>query len=274
MDKQTEEDCGVMFVAVGPHYKFEALTAAQRVTEVMPGLKVLIYADWDPEEAIDGVEFKRVERATRSFLDKVVLLEETPFERTLFLDTDIWLVDPIWDVLELLDKFDIVGGYDSARVHDVVEGIPEAFPEINTGLVAYRKTDAVLRFFKNVAETYEPIQNEVAGDQTAFRMCLYEADLRVHVLPPEYNCQIRTAGYVKGRVKVIHARNISLEKVAQRINRFTGRRVFVASPWRGISVLRYSERKMKIWSAFSIVFQRVVGLRNKEKLRMPLRTKK
>lgn len=263
-----------MFVAVGPHYRYEVLEAAKQLREVMPELAILIYADWDPQEQLPGVEFKRVDRATRSFLDKVVLLEKSPFERTLFLDTDIWMVEPIWDVLELLDNFDIVGGYDSARVHDEIDGIPEAFPEINTGLLAYRKKEGVTQFLRDVVETYRPIKDEVAGDQTAFRMCLYRSKLRVQVLPPEYNCQIRTAGYVNGRVKVIHARNIDLKRISRKVNRFTGRRVFVASPFGGVRIVRYSERKMKIWSAFSVLGQRVLSLRNKEKRTMSFHTKK
>ena len=257
-------DRGFLLVAVGLRYKREALTAVARLGEVMPDIPILIYGDWEPEEIPGLVEYRKIENPDFEFTDKTKRLAESPFQRTIFFDTDTWVVEPIYDVFDLLAKFDIVGVYENTLLHDKVDGIPSAYPEINTGMVGYRKTPEVWNFLDDVVRTYEDIKSWAAGDQTAFRMCLYHSDLRLHVLSSEYNCQIRTAGALMGKVKVIHARNIALATSAKRINRRIGRRVYVASLFRGFRVHRCWEFGVKLWSAGYLFMWRARGITDAE----------
>ena len=42
-----------------------------------------------------------------SFLDKIIALSRTPFEKTLFLDTDTFVIEPLDEIFELLERFDM-----------------------------------------------------------------------------------------------------------------------------------------------------------------------
>lgn len=120
------------------------------------------------------------------FETKIRLLSETRFEKNLYLDGDVKTFINIDPIFAMLDKFSIIVAHDTCRTTkwSDVFGIPLCFPDMNCGIVFYRKSDTV-DFFKAWEKNYA-IQPQ-PHDQPAFRKSLWDSDLRYHILPPEFN---------------------------------------------------------------------------------------
>ena len=62
---------------------------------------------------------------------------------------------------------------------------PYAFPQFNTGVVLYRRSDVVARLLSDWAQLFG--EAKATRDQPILRDLLWESDIRFYVLPPEFN---------------------------------------------------------------------------------------
>jgi Nucleotide-diphospho-sugar transferase len=234
-DGQTEgpdaTNCGVLYIATGPKYVREALASIRSVRSVMPWLAITLMADAVPE-APDAVDVRIIPNAAFGFRDKVKYIDASPYEKTLFIDTDTYVCGDLSECFDLLDHFDLLVAHDALRVTTPNPGIGLAFPELNTGVIFYRKCEATGRFFANwwrVHEAASAANPRRFPDQVSFREVLLNSGLRIHVLPPEYHCMVWQASYVYGPVKILHGRqDFPLHEVAREVNAATGPRIFKA----------------------------------------------
>lgn len=168
--------------------------------------------------------------------DKVYLLEESPYDRTLYLDTDIYVVDKVDELFEVLDEFELAISRNPERASEEIEDVPESFSELNTGVISYRKTDLVLSMFKEWQNLYEKRPYESHRDQPMFRKAIYYSDVRFTVLPSEYNCRFGIPGFLNKKAKILHGRlgdfesigyrfTVTPEKAEKQINKEMGDRV-------------------------------------------------
>jgi len=153
---------------------------------------------------------------------------QSPYERTLALDADVWLAGPIPEVFDVLDRFDLAAVHAPWREGYPVD-VPDTFPEHNCGVVAFRKSDLLQRFVDDWKQRfwrrYEGLEEtNFHNDQPAFREALYHSVLRIATLPAEYNW--RGIGYAWGKVKMLHTRRPP-QRVESEINERLGPRVCV-----------------------------------------------
>ncbi|MFB6295007.1 MAG: hypothetical protein ABEI97_04560, partial [Candidatus Nanohaloarchaea archaeon] len=165
------------------------------------------------EDFIDDV--RRIETPEHPLLDYIERLQDSPYDRTLFLDTDTYLVDDVSHLFDLLDRFElaVVPGEmrlraDDKYSEDIREDVPICFPELNTGVIVYRKDD-VKELFDDWLQRYESYleenhENTVSHEQPAFSEALYHSDVRYVTLTREYNCAYPNLGYVQGKVRILH----------------------------------------------------------------------
>ena len=178
---------GVLFVATGHGYRDLARRAAESVARVSPGLAIDLHTDV-PVEA--GVFDRVVVIENPWFRSRIDAMAATRFERTLHLDADLVAVADIRDVFEVLDRFDVALAHDQARNSPASNTfwrrpLPNAFPQFNGGVIAYRRTPTVLDFLHLWAEALR--ESGMKKDQPALRELLWESELRIATLPPEYN---------------------------------------------------------------------------------------
>jgi hypothetical protein len=64
--------------------------------------------------------------------------------------------------------------------------LPAAFPQLNTGVVAVRRTPRTRAVIERGREIYAANPHH-RHDQPALREAVYRSDVAVHALPPEYN---------------------------------------------------------------------------------------
>jgi hypothetical protein len=219
---------GILYSASGDFYVAEALRSA-RSSLRHNSLPHLLFASADVEGA-EGVSVARFEPSANPYADKIANMRRSPFERTLYLDSDTFVVDEIAHLLRLLDRYDIAAAYAPAyRGLDDPE-VPPAFYEFNTGVLAWRASDRVAAFMRSWEETYIAWLSEEAfpgagrasrgrrADQPAFRRCAWQHDVRLFVLAPEYNFRLGYPTTLVDRVHVIHGEHDDYEALAARIN--------------------------------------------------------
>ncbi len=178
---------GIIFTATGQGYVELALEAAESCKMWMPDVPIDLFTDQPLESPfVDQVHI--VEDPWRR--SKIDAMRASRFEKTIFLDADTVAFDTFEEVFDVLDRYDMCGVHDQLRLTWNAqkiwrEEVPEAFPQINTGVLGYRKTPEVMALF-------EEWQSVVRGDkmwrdQPVFRELLWLSKIPFLVLPAEYN---------------------------------------------------------------------------------------
>jgi hypothetical protein len=186
---------GILYIAAGEKYIRAAIRAAESVRKYCPGLSIHLFADWQNYQGFDFDQnpfpFTSAENISNPHRrSKVDYLPLTPFDRTLYLDTDTRLNDNITSIFSVLERFDIALAHDYHRNTQNSLGawrieLPQAFPPFNGGVILYRKTPAVIEFLKSWSDNYK--EAGLRHDQPTLRELLWLSNLRLATLPPEYN---------------------------------------------------------------------------------------
>ncbi len=219
---------GIIYSCAGDFYIGEALRSARSSLRhnAVPHL-IFTSREGDSEE---GVSFQHFDPSANPYADKIANIRRSPFERTIYLDSDTFVVDEIVHLLALLDHYDVAVAYAPAYRGLADPGVPHAFYEFNTGVLAWRASDRVAAFLRSWEETYlawlseEPFpgatkaSNSRRADQPAFRRCAWEHGLRLFVLAPEYNFRLGYPTTVVDRVHIIHGAHEDYDALAARVN--------------------------------------------------------
>jgi hypothetical protein len=255
---------GIVYSCSGEEYLAEALRSARSSLRHNRMPHVLFATADVPSE--DGLQIVRFEPSSNPYVDKIANMRRSPFARTIYLDTDTFVVDEIAHVLGVLDRYDLAAAFAPGYRGLADPEVPLAFYEFNTGVLAWRACDRVAAFMRSWQETYlawlaeEPFSGAGkanprriersratgrshsiggAADQPAFRRCAWQHDVRLFVLGPEYNLRLGEPTAIVERVRVIHGRRSDFDDLAARVNAETGPRIWPprASPLQAL-VLR------------------------------------
>ncbi|MGJ8584326.1 MAG: hypothetical protein ACSHXD_09565 [Marinosulfonomonas sp.] len=242
-------DRGIIYVATGPDYLELARASAISLRASNPGLAVDVFTN-DPDapglEVFDQVHPVPVDHDRA----KLECMPMSRFERTLFLDCDTLVVGDLGDVWDLLDRFELAMTHDVRRASDLVkEGLetstPYAFPQLNSGVLLYRKSPVTDTFFADWAARFHA--SDVTRDQIILKDMLWRFDIRFYVLPPEFNLRRVTEldawEPLDARVKIIHSHRL-LQHIrvpgATRVRDFEEllriERIALAQEWRDVGL--------------------------------------
>jgi hypothetical protein len=242
------ETFGFIYSATGEKFVREAAESARSVRRCMPNAGLAISTDL-PDLAGSPRLFDHVlpipPDKTR-FGMKFVGMIQTPFEKTVFLDTDTYMLDAVYELIPLLDRYELACAHEVARFNEPVRDVPASFPEPNTGVIAFRNTPEVLAFLKRVHQKYlelhppDSLEKRPGSDQGPFRDCLFHSELRNFVLPSEYNLRAYAPYFAGSRVKILHCRGKYLKRAMAKANRVPRMRVGDGKNWieRGIFDLK------------------------------------
>jgi hypothetical protein len=226
-------DDGIIYSCSGESYVAEAIRAARSSLRHNP-LPHVLFASPSPAShtADPGVSIHPFEASEDPFLDKIRNIRRSPFERTIFLDTDTLVVDELVHLLDLLERYDLAVAHTAGYRGFADPEVPAAFYELNTGVMAWRSNERTAAFLAGWEQTYaawgrkEPFRSAATSDQAAFRNCAWKHELRLVVLGPEYNFRTLFPATVVARVRVIHGRRRNAEGLAARLNSRHGPRNF------------------------------------------------
>lgn len=196
---------GVVYIAFKKHnladHIKECIHSTQTLKNMYPDLHTTIITNKEiKNKCFDNIIVIPIKKFR---VKQDILYDHSPYENTLFLDSDTEIVGPIIELFDLMGRFDIAATHDMMRKHEKKSlvypdyaAIPDGFPEFASGVVMFRKSSTVKKFFrvwqKNYAEWYRLTNEE--RDQPSFRVSLWQCeDLHIHTLPSEFN--IRTKKY-------------------------------------------------------------------------------
>jgi hypothetical protein len=212
-------DCGALYIVVGDGYEEAAVRSAQSLQRVMPDIPIAVATDG----RIGGPFNHHVPLSeTDGYRAKIVGARQTPFERTLILDVDTYVLADISDVFDLLDNFHMALAHAPGRMSLAFDDVPAAFPEFNTGVIAYRRNEVTTSVLDDWLREYDRLAfSGGAQDQPSFRRVVYrESALRIATLAPEYNQRFWMAGFFVPPIRILHgwARESDYRRVAAAMN--------------------------------------------------------
>ena len=162
-----EMNKGVIYSAIGDKYIKEALQSAESLKNVMPNINITVFCD-----SKNNLNSKNVDKTVTikedyfnyPFLAKIYSMINAPYYKTLFLDTDTYLCDDCSELFTLLDQFDIASAHAPVRdctkqkrgkdiAYDI--NIPESFPEMNTGVLAFKNNEVINSFLKKWFDNFQ-----------------------------------------------------------------------------------------------------------------------
>jgi len=205
-------EIGFLYIATGEEFVEEARISARTVAKHHPNIPICLMTDIDVQDSVFD-EFQQIDDPQYGFEDQILQLSETPFKRTIYLDSDIYADDNVSEVFNTLDEFDVALVHSQSRKAWSIPDVPEAFPEYNSGVMAYKLTESFHQFLSLWEEIYftEKETETTMRNQPSLRKALYESDIRIATLTPEYNCMFRYPGHVVGKVKLFHGRLQSVD---------------------------------------------------------------
>ena len=223
---------GVIYVAIGDQFIKESLQSAESLKRAMPKIHTTIFCDHQLESKYfddvvvmkkDHLNYPGLEK-----LEKIRCIRYSPYEKSIFLDTDTYVCNDISELFTLLDQFDIATAHapvrDATKVRKEINysysiNIPESFPEMNTGVIVLKKNELTENLFR---AWFQSCEQKIANkgkplhDQTAFREVLYTNNARVATLTPEYNFRFKGFGFAIGKIKILHGRHPDLPSVEKK----------------------------------------------------------
>lgn len=233
---------GIIYVAFGQKYISETLVSAASVKRHMPDLPITVFCDATiTSPNVDQVIGVEPDVSFAGCAAKIRHMAASPYDQTLFLDSDTYVCGDLAELFSLLDAFDLAAAHAPTRAIYEVEGVPDSFPEFNTGVILFRQSLEMRKLLSDWADLYMRHLELVDGgalrwrqpadrrwhrlnDQGAFREAVYRSGLRVATLPPEYNCRFTAPGFVDGPVRILHGRGADLSRIATEINAISTRR--------------------------------------------------
>lgn len=201
---------GVVMAATGADsYRLLAVEAAESFKRHNPDTPIDLLTD----RPLDAPVFDRIVVSEEAwYRSKIDALQSSRFERTVYMDSDIIILADIGDVFDLLERFDIAMVQDQYR--NRVEAhftwrkdLPPTFPQFNAGFIALRNCEGTQKLLADWKVAVK--EHNIGRDQPALRELLWDSDLRVGVLPYEYNLMslglLRGAEWRQPAPRVIHA---------------------------------------------------------------------
>ena len=173
--------------STGHDYVQEAIFSAESLRKHEPEAQITLFTD----KKIKNKVFNEIKIVKMSLRCKQNFLLESPYEKTILLDTDTYVNHNLNDLFDLLDKYELVGcsDYSRKRIFPIPEymNIPYGFSELNTGVVGYKKCKNFQKFIELWLHYYQKYRKIVPWDQPSCRIALWESNINLYMLPIEYN---------------------------------------------------------------------------------------
>ena len=205
---------GFVFATTGKNYTNMARRAARNLRQVMPHAEVDLFTDQHINDSI----FNQIHSLKNvSKRPKMEAIRRSRFQRTIYLDSDLIILYPIFDVFNMLDFTPIAGVQAMGRQKFMMETegvyIPKSFPLINGGLIAVQKSNLIDNLMKEWELRWINKTSPPKVDQPILRYLLFKNKITPMILPVEYNIiNLRSLliwdNKIQGPIKTLHIINL------------------------------------------------------------------
>jgi hypothetical protein len=144
---------GIIYIVTGQQFIDEACLSAASVKRCMPDIPITILSD----STVHSPLFEQVlpiTHPTHGPEDKIVNIANSPYHETLYLDSDTYMADDSRELFSLLEKFDLAAVHAPYRAQYRVNEVPDCFPELNLGVLLFRKSEQIESLFGRWLQIY------------------------------------------------------------------------------------------------------------------------
>lgn len=216
---------GFVYVATGKKYLDEAIFSVAHLKKHHPDVPIAVYTDEPDYIKAKSSDFDHiivVDKPFFSWRDKL-LMRNTPFEKTIFVDTDTLCIMPMYELFDLLDNFEMLINSNAEGYQNQIDNkyTNSAFPEFNTGLICFRKSLLMeKKFFERWEELYVKYESiKLPEDQVSFRVLISTGLIKYCWIPAAYNFFIYFPAYTAIPVRLMHGRPFEkLIEIGEKIN--------------------------------------------------------
>lgn len=220
---------GILYIADGREYVREAIDSAKSVRRQMPDVNISL-ATREPVESGPFDDIRPLEHDHEGVGQSILTPELMVYDRTIFLDTDTYVAEPVDELFDLLNDFELCFSWGGEA-----KKLPEPYddwPEFNTGVIGFRRCETVENIFENWQAYHKERTAQVQSnnDQPSFGKAVMDSSARFYVLPRTYNCRLPRVGYVGDDVKIGHGRlheyAVDLPEAVRKINGWDHIRIY------------------------------------------------
>ncbi len=226
---------GIVYAASGKKYQHECTRSIKSLRAVNESIPIVVFTDSPVEFAClqdHNLQIVNLNLPTYGFQDKIQAISRSPFQKTLFLDSDtIILQDPV-GIFEILNRFDIAVTAESYKPGQT-ESIPACFPEFNTGVIAYKSSNqSIINLLKDWTHIFcrdLKSLNRPKHDQPSFREALYLSSVRLCTISNEWNFHIAHPIVLNAgaQITILHTRILNKDIKRQGKTVYKGSRIFL-----------------------------------------------
>lgn len=224
---------GFLFAAVGDQFVDEAKNSALSIRKQMPLASITLVTDREMEEfpfskiivlPISAEGHKGIK------LYKPLALANSPYKRTVFLDSDTYVCQDCQELFDMNDHVDLALAHDTADMSNpIVNGHTIAgMHPYNSGVIAFEKCEKMNLFFKNWYNVIDVEHANHPWDQRAMMTSIIDLKIRTYTLHQVYNCRINfIISLPQLPVKIIHGRGVNFLKTEKKLNKILKNRVWM-----------------------------------------------
>ena len=163
---------GIIYLASGGRsYLGELLTSFHSLRRFEPDLPVTVYSRFAVPRGLKNCTALPITSNEHPLKLKVLTLKESPYEETLFLDTDTTVLGPVAPIFDQLGTHDfaVANSHEADWTVQPVRFVAMVRPrDYNTGVMLYRKTEPMRRF---LAQWEAAVMAQDASDMWAGHNC-------------------------------------------------------------------------------------------------------
>lgn len=214
---------GYLYTAYGKVHIQEAFKSLASLRAVEPDAHVTLVTTGNANRNYDWTQFSRVITSPHlyaQYLGGKVERMYSFYDKTVYLDTDTHICEPLQPLFDYLDWYDLAVAPDPGEVE--VEGIVAP----NNGVIAFVANPNVEFFLSLYREYYfkKDLWKDHPGrkqrtDQPAFALAMRDSDVRMLSIPQNWNARYRFSCQLhSGPVRIIHGLDTDFTKIQEAMN--------------------------------------------------------
>ena len=208
---------GIIYIVFNQKFVKEFLVSIESLKKHSPDIPVTVFCDKSfSDDRVDNL----IQINPKHIRAKVDFINDSPYDNTLYLDSDTVINHDISDMFDIFPRFDVGATHDLARKRKKYCNIPEynaipySFSEINGGIMSFTKNERTEKFLKLWKEYFYKYSSKTSGwDQVSLRISLWESGVNICHYPVEYNIRGQET---REKVRRLH-RNFGQAHLKERI---------------------------------------------------------
>lgn len=224
---------GVLYKATGDSYVKEAEHSAKTVKRHSEELQTAIITDTEVSSDNFDLVIGPTDPLPSDNSSNILYPDSSPFDRTIYLDTDTHVCEDLSSTIDLLDEFQL--GVTLATSRHAVPTHSGVFSGYSGGILVFDDSDIANNFHKLWYDTYWRFREKkgITRNQPSLSYAILNSEADFITLPGEFNTFVNPGsdvGYLHNKAKILHGRPEDFFQIQAKLNNNIGMRVYRIMP--------------------------------------------